>query len=708
VITKEDGFELHFKRSFPHAGRYGFACAALLLSLLIIYSNSFYCSWHFDDLSNIVNNVNVHLKTLSWSEIQKTFYYHDRIERPLAYFTFALNYYAGGESVFGYHVVNLLIHFISAWVLFLFIYSMLNLPLVRNRYHGTAYAVALLATLFWAWNPVQVHAVTYIVQRMASMAAMFHIMAMYFFLKGRTSDRTRARIPYFILCGACGLLAFASKQNAALLPLNLFLFDLFLIQGLTKETVKRALKFAAVPLLMVLAVGLFHVDLSSIGEAYENRPFTLVQRLLTEPRVLVFYVTLLFYPIGSRLALLHDVEISRSLLDPWTTLPAILIILGLVGTALALGRKRPVMGFCIIYFFLNHLVEGSVFALELAFEHRNYLPSMFLFVPLAVLSLYVLNYFSYRKSLQLIMALGVTVLLAAQGHTAFERNRVLRTDLTLWVDNVAKAPKLSRVHNNLGKVYWDADLYEDAVHAFKKALQLNRGMSRLEAGIVHYNLGQYHFYVTKDRDAALRQYRKSLKIYPHYPPAVQGVAKVQLLKGKAADAREVLQEAIAISPVQYRAQLVRSLSIVEFKMGQYGQCIRTAKRAMDMNPHLSDCLGIIAEAFKHSGQLGNAIRYWERFLEKSPKSILAHLALIELYHKAEQNDRLKRAVSRLFRLKGQKRLNEILCTGLQDSGIKAFTPDAHTLIPILKQHLLYEAQDLQQPLQCPSKKTGDG
>ena len=109
---------------------------------------------------------------------------HDRILRPLSYLSFALNYKLGGMDVFGFHVVNFIIHYFSAVFLFLFIYNTLKLPRLKDQYENIAYPVALLATFFWALNPVWVTSVTYIVQRMASMAGLFYIMSMYFYLKG--------------------------------------------------------------------------------------------------------------------------------------------------------------------------------------------------------------------------------------------------------------------------------------------------------------------------------------------------------------------------------------------------------------------------------------------------------------------------------------------------------------------------------------------
>ena len=100
-----------------------------------------------------------------------------RIYRPVVRLSLALNYYFSKRNVFGYHVTNLLIHFVSAFALFLFIYHALRRsPALKEKYGPHAYLMALLASVLWAINPIQTQAVTYVVQRMASMAGDFATM----------------------------------------------------------------------------------------------------------------------------------------------------------------------------------------------------------------------------------------------------------------------------------------------------------------------------------------------------------------------------------------------------------------------------------------------------------------------------------------------------------------------------------------------------
>jgi hypothetical protein len=260
MLTKDNGFKLNINLNFPDANKYAFTFISLLIILIAVYSNSFYGAWHFDDSANIFNNPYIQIKSFSWPEIKNCLYgfSQERLSRPLSYLSFALNYQFNGMDVYGYHVVNFIIHYLAAVFLFLFIYNTLELPLLREKYSLIAYPVALLSTFFWALNPVHVTSVTYIVQRMASMAGLFYIMSMYLYLKGRTAEKLSLSIVFFILCFIAGLASVLSKENAAMLPVSILLFDLFLIQGVTKERIKKFSKFLFLPLLLILIIGFIY------------------------------------------------------------------------------------------------------------------------------------------------------------------------------------------------------------------------------------------------------------------------------------------------------------------------------------------------------------------------------------------------------------------------------------------------------------------
>ena len=145
------------------------------LLVLGAYGNTLQSAWHFDDYPNIVQNPRLHITDLTPGSIFKTVFAYpgsgNGVRRPVVWPTFSLNWYFGQDDVRGYHTINLIIHFLTAAILFLTVLNLLRSPNLRGKYHGSESSIALLAATLWAINPIQTQAVTYIVQRMASMAA---------------------------------------------------------------------------------------------------------------------------------------------------------------------------------------------------------------------------------------------------------------------------------------------------------------------------------------------------------------------------------------------------------------------------------------------------------------------------------------------------------------------------------------------------------
>jgi len=691
IINKENGFTLKTGWHLPDLRMYVFVVGSLLIFLAIIYGNSFFGEWHFDDYHNIVNNRTVHVKLLSWEEIQKTFYgsygtEKQHVSRPLAFLSFGLNYFWGGAEVVGYHIVNFAIHWISAIFLFLFIYNTLKLPLLRDRYGQSAYAIALLSTFFWATSPLQVNAVTYVVQRMASMAGLFYVMSMYLYLRARTASAARCRIAFYSFSGMCALAAFGTKENTAVLPVTLLLFDLFFIQGVSAHSAKKALKWAVPSLAVVIGLGLIYIDFSSVLGIYEAgvRPFSPMERLLTQGRVLFFYASLLLYPIPSRLTFLHDIDISRSLLDPWTTLAAI------VGIALCLlfasvkAKKYPLLSFAVLFFFLNHLIEGTVIPLELIYEHRNYIPSMFFFVPIAVLMVRCLDYFSYHKGIQVFMAAGFALLLAFQGHTTFERNAVVSSDLHLWLDNVRKAPNLSRPRINLARHYYEAGMYEQAYGELKTAEDLNRDTNLRQIGIASYNLGVYYLYQAKDIDRAEHQFIKALERFPGYPSAIVGLATVHLQRGDIEKAWTLMKE----QAPRHRndAEMINCYGLVLLKKGNAKDALKAAARTMELKWNDPQPWEISGEAWRKLGQWQKAAQCWKEALRLDPTNPRAHLALVELYDRIG-DPALTRTAVRCMALKGAKPMDEWLAELEENSRVSAYEVNPGQLGRIIRREI---------------------
>ena len=371
----------------PGGGRgTGWFFFLLIILVGLVYSNSLNAIWALDDEPNILQNPQVHIGDLRpltlfqacFSPLHPDANGRPGLNRPLSYLSFALNWYFGKNSPVGYRAVNIFIHQLNAFFLFLIIRGLLQTPNMAGRYRGRENSIALAAAAMWALNPIQTQAVVYVVQRMASMSCLFYLVAIWGYMHARAAEQSSRRVFFLLLVVGSFLAAVGSKENAVLLPVAIVLLEFTFFQDMSQPAVRRRfgwIFFLGLGLVLMGGVGLFLGGKLDALLNYNMRLFSPWERLMTQPRILFFYLTQIFYPTAGRLSIVHDVEISRSLVDPWVTLPAILGMLGLVGFGFWQMRRRPMLSFAILFFFLNHLIESSIIGLELIYEHRNYLPS---------------------------------------------------------------------------------------------------------------------------------------------------------------------------------------------------------------------------------------------------------------------------------------------------------------------------------------------
>ncbi|HAJ26401.1 MAG TPA: hypothetical protein DCG53_04015 [Syntrophus sp. (in: bacteria)] len=631
-MNKLDDFSIHLGRYFDNKRKYASAFILLTVFLSFIYSNSFDCDWHFDDYLNIIANPSVHISDFSWHNINDVMHgiNSDRWQRPVSYFSFALNYYFGGLDVFGYHVVNLLIHILTAILLFLFIYHTLRLPLIRDRYEKHVYSIALLSSFLWAINPVHVSSITYIVQRMASMAAMFYIMTMLFYLKGRTSETLKKRILFFALAALSGVLAIGTKENAAMLPMSLFMYDLFLIQGVTKKNILKNLKYGVFAVIVVFAIGMLYIgDISTIQDDYSNRPFTMLERMMTQPRILIFYISLLLYPISSRLMLIHDITLSTSLFYPWANLPAIFAILLLLAAAFWWSRKTPFISYCIIFFFLNHLIEGSFISLELIYEHRNYLPSMLFFLPLAIITIKALQAFSAKKGMFLILNVAIISIMIIHGMTVYMQNNVYKNEISLWTDNIKKTPNLHYVRHNLAAAYFAAGRLSEAFQEGILALDAYQAANTRVKSRSYALLAEY-YYAMGDHEKTLEHHTQAIKLEAGYHTSYRRIAEIMIQKNRLQEAEQWIKKGLSIKPSSYAYHAI--LARILLKQGFPDAAIKEARVSLSLYGNQSEPYSVISDAFKvkkdmttaaHFQKVAEAIRLIEPTFQPAPLLIQA-------------------------------------------------------------------------------------
>ena len=257
-----------------------FEVTCLVLVTLILYSATIDHSFHFDDAANIWSNPYIQISSLSFDKLVTAGFKSVNAKSPVENISFALNYYLHGLEVRGYHYVNIFIHLLAGIILYYFVKATLCLPLYRDKYSKSQF-IPFFTALIWLVHPLHIQSVTYIVQRMNSMAGMFFIMTMLFYVKARLTPEKTKKILLFLFSLIASIFAFGSKQNTATLPLFILLYECYFFQDLRLKFSKKQLFWiAAIGCVFVIVLFLFlgSSPLDKLFPSYSGRPFSMTER----------------------------------------------------------------------------------------------------------------------------------------------------------------------------------------------------------------------------------------------------------------------------------------------------------------------------------------------------------------------------------------------------------------------------------------------
>ena len=310
--------------------------------------------------------------------------------RLLALLSFVAQYQAWPADPVAFRLVNLIIHLINAVLIYVLIGKLFRIS--KTVSPSPASWLAAISSGIWLLHPLQVSTVLYVIQRMTELMVMFTLAGLVLYLTGRERLLTGNRQYGFLLMTvgivAGGLLAVLCKENGVLLPVYVLVIELTLLANVARSRSwwRWSSVFLIAPLLVLCGYLLFHYDAYLI-HGYADRGFTLYERWLTQFRVLMDYLGMILWPGLASMKFFHDdYLLSSGLLNPWTTLPAMLGVLGMLAFAIFFRKRFSIVSFAVLWFFAGQSIESSVFPLEIMFEHRNYLPMLGIIVGLVCLA----------------------------------------------------------------------------------------------------------------------------------------------------------------------------------------------------------------------------------------------------------------------------------------------------------------------------------
>lgn len=567
---------------------------------LLAYANTFSVPFQFDDDAYVVNNPAIRdfRAFLSPAEITGGSSHSPTgippalrfafMTRILGYVSLAVNYQLSGLSVTGYHVTNLLLHMLNAWLL----YGILCHTFSGIRFAGmereddSSRLLPLVAAMLFLCHPIQTHAVTYITSRFVLLASFFSLLSLAAYVRSRTAPVGAGRSVYLALATVSAAAGMMCKEFTFTLPFLIALYELSFFRADLRERLRSlaplALTLPVIPLLVFLQQGSV-TALDSTMRTITAADASQISRgdyLLTQFRVIVMYLRLLFFPVGQNID--HDIPVQHSLASLPLLASLLLLLALLVWSGYRLYRslrdnrapETRIVPFGIIWFFTALSVESSIIPLgELQAEYRLYLPSIGMVMAFTAICVAMSRKYSPDGKVFRVLA-GILVVILC-GATVL-RNRVWQSEISLWQDAASKSPAKVRPHQNLALYYGMQGRPDLAGVELRRALAIEPRNFELHnnLGIVYRQLGNL--------DGAIKEYRTVLALEPADAMARYNLGNIYLGQGKLNEAIREYRACAAIVP-DYD-EVHNNLGIALDRSGRSAEAIVEFKEAVRLNP----------------------------------------------------------------------------------------------------------------------------
>ena len=442
--------------------------ASVLLTLglatsILLYIPGLSGGFFFDDAWNILANGKLQLTELSFDNLLDAALSGQAgpLKRPLSTISFAINHYFSGLSPFWYKLTNVAIHLLTAIAVYFFSATLIMAYTQSRQLQPeriNARMIGAIAAVIWLLHPLNVSSVLYITQRMTILATLFTVAALYLYTSGRARQINGkaglTRILSSLLVFAP--LAIASKEIGLLIPAYLTVIEITILRFRAKDdrTIKGVYLLHTITFLTPLAAACIYILLHPefILDTYTLRDFTLSERLYTEARVFWTYVGLIILPTPSSLGLFHDdITISAGISDPISTLTAVIALSCLAISALFLvaRNKHPLISFGILFFIAGHSMESTFFGLEIAHEHRNYLPQLAIILPAS----YYLYTLCRPERLRIAGFTATAAVLIGLSTITLIRTSSWSNDIKFSFAQVEHHPNSPRANYQMGRIY---------------------------------------------------------------------------------------------------------------------------------------------------------------------------------------------------------------------------------------------------------------
>ncbi|GEM_PF-4951278 len=497
------------------------------ISLFLLYMSFFLAPFYFDDFYNISENYQL-------NSLVTAFMCKRGGVRPLAYLWFYFDKKLLGLYPPFLRLENIAIHVFN----FLIVFSVFKL-LLEDREKKQAFLISFFASIVWAFNPINSQSVAYIVQRMNQGSTLFVLIGFFCYLRflktGKKGFLFWLVMSFFLSLGF-------KETGVLLIPLILLHYTVFV--NVKKGLISFLLLsfFSSIFILFVPpfnSILPYHYLLGGLSP----KGFTIYERILTAPKIVLDYLLVFLFPLFTNIHLYYSVPIEHSIYSLKFILP-LAFELVLLSYGFFLLKNEKVSGFSVIAFFLLLFPESFIIPIDLAYQHRMYLPSVFL-------SLFVVSLFfdkvrneNVKFVFMIFFSLFLVFNLVVRG--------IVFSIPTLFYKNELRHAKNNRyLYVNASKNLLEMGKLDEAVYYLKKGLSIFKGDGSLEI-----NSGLY-FAKIGDVDRAIYWYDRGLKDSKRVSEnALYSLAYLYLYKGENKKALDIY---VLLSKKGFDKELLKKL-----------------------------------------------------------------------------------------------------------------------------------------------------
>lgn len=602
--------------------------AFIVISVCVIlpYLNSINTSFQLDDFHTIVKNKQIgnfdqFSKLDTWGRLL--------YNRQIPNLTFSINYIIDGYNEKGYHLLNILIHLINSILIFFLILKLFSTRILSvNHLQKYKFQIALFTAIIFAVHPVQIQAVTYVTQRMVSLAVLFYLLSIFFYLYARFSNN-KNKIFYLVLCFISFIFGVYSKEIIFSLPIALIAVEFYFFHDQNNKINKKYF-YTLIAITITVAILYFlRYGLPKQAEAPDHLTY-----LLTQIYVQLIYFKLLFLPIGQHLYYLIPIQDSFLSVNVMAGLFVLLVMFFLI---IKTFRSHRLISFGILWFYITLSVESTIYPLKfLFFEYRLY-PAVLGFSLIIVYIFFLLIDKLKQSTIQIYLSLIALVF----GYLTFQHNKVWKDPISLWTNNVIESPYNKEAHKNLGIELMLKGRMREAFYSFTKSIELdssyaepyahravilsehtsfqsaigdaNKALTIDSNRALYYNNRGYVYQFVKDYKNAIKDFKKAISIDPKYDNVIKNLSVTHYHMGNYDEAMLLANRSIELDST--KEEYFNNRGNIYFALNNFSNAEKDFLKALTLKPNFSKALNNIGVVKLKLQKIDEAIYYFTKTLE---------------------------------------------------------------------------------------------